>query len=177
VVAVGVGRIARIDERGDLVAQVVLVAAEGERVQELRAAVAGPAVDEHDDRVGTLACREHRVEPLEHRRLEPGPVEPHVELARVALDDVDARQRARVVEVHAGWAIHVQRPPRRVPERVVRQQLRFHHQPVERAVDRALPGRARGPFNLVQCHARTLVLDRASSRPRGGKIGAALLRA
>ena len=80
--------------------------------------------------------------------------EPHVELAGEALDDVDGRERLRVVELDAGRAVDVQRPPRRVAERVAGQRLGLDHEPVERAVQRPLPRRARRPFDLAD-HARS----------------------
>ena len=54
VVAVGGRRVALVDERHDLVAEVGLVVAGAGRVEELRAAVGGPAVDHDDDRVRAL---------------------------------------------------------------------------------------------------------------------------
>ena len=165
VVAVGERRVAVVHERHRLVAQVVLVAAEAARVQELRAAVGGPAVDERDDRVRALAGGEHRVEALDHRRLERRAVEPHVELAGVALDHVHARQRPRVVELDARRAVDVQRPPRRIAQRVVREQVRFDHQAVERAVHRPLPRRSRRTLHLVQCHRGERYRDAACAEP------------
>ena len=150
--AVGQRRIALLDERDDLVAQVVLIAAEPERVQELRTAVGRPAVDERDQRVRAVAGGEHRVDPLDHRELERGAVEPHVDLARVALDDVDDGQRSRVVELDPGRAVDVQRPACRIAQRIVRQELGFDDETVERAVHRPLPRRARRTFNFAQCH-------------------------
>ena len=151
--AVGQRRIALLDERDDLVAQVVLIAAEPERVQELRTAVGRPAVDERDQRVRAVAGGEHRVDPLDHRGLERGAVEPHVDLARVALDDVDDGQRSRVVELDPGRAVDVQRPACRIAQRIVRQELGLDDQTVERAVHRPLPRRARRTFNFAQCHS------------------------
>ena len=90
-VATGQRRVALVDERHDLVAQVVQVAAGAARVEELRAAARRPRVDEHDHRVRALAGREHRVEALDHRRLERGAAEPHVDLPAVALDHVHRR--------------------------------------------------------------------------------------
>ena len=118
-------RVALVDERHDLVAQVVLVAPGAGRVEELRAAEGGPGVDEDDDRVGAFAGGEQRVEALDHRRLERLAREPHVELAGVALDDVDARERLRVVALDARRAVDVERAPRRIAERVVREQRRI----------------------------------------------------
>ena len=92
VLAAGHGRVALVDERDDLVAQVVQVAAGARRVQELGAAQRGPGVDEHDDRVRAVPGGEHRVEPLDVGGLERGAPDPHVELAGVALEDVDRRE-------------------------------------------------------------------------------------
>ena len=113
-----------------------------------------------------------RVEALDHRRLERLAVEPHVELAGVALDHVDAGQRPRVVELDAGRPVDVQRPPRGVAERVVGEQLGLDHQAVERAVQRALPRSAGGTFDLVQSHSSTLAM-----RSPGGRYGHRMRRA
>ena len=79
---------------------------------------------------------------------------PHVELAGVALDHVDRRQRPGVVALHARRAVDPQRPVGGVAERVAGQQLALHHEPVERAVQRALPGRPGGDVAPAQRHAR-----------------------
>ena len=152
-VAVGGRRVARVDELDDLVAEVVHVAPGAGRVEELRAAVARPGVDEHDDRVRAGARGEQRVEGLDHRRLERVAREPHVELARVALDHVDRGQRARVVALDAGRAVDVERAAGRVAERVVGEHVGLDDEPVERPVHRPLPGSAGGALDLAQAHA------------------------
>ena len=139
-VAVRRGRVALVDERHDLLAEVGLVAAGPGRVEELRSAVARPAVDHHDDRVGTVLGGEHRVHALDEGRLERAPARPHVELSRVALDHVDAGQGPGMIELDAGRAQHVQRPPGRVAERVVGEDLGLDDEAVERAGERPAPG-------------------------------------
>ena len=88
-------RVALVDERYDLVAEVVHVASGRGRVDELGAAVARPRIDEHDNRRGALAVREKVVDGVRScsaRRRER--FEPHVELPGHALDDVDGGIRA-----------------------------------------------------------------------------------
>ncbi len=65
VVAVGPRRVALVHERHHLVAQVVLIAPGARRVQELRASVTGPGIDEHDHRRRAVARGEHRVQAIE----------------------------------------------------------------------------------------------------------------
>ena len=137
--AIGGGRIALVDERDDLVAEVGLIAPGPGRVEELRSAVAGPAVDHDDDRVGAIRRGQHRVHPLDEGRLEGAAAGPHVELAGVALDHVDARQRPRMVELDSGRPEHVERPPGRIAERVVGEEVGFDHEPVEGAGERPAP--------------------------------------
>jgi hypothetical protein len=153
VVAARECRVAGVHEGHDLVAEVVRVAAGGGGVEELRAAVARPRVGEHDERRRALGGGEQRVDALDHRRLEGVAAQPHVELAGEALDLVDDRERLRVVELHARRAVDPQRAPRRVAERVLRQQLGLDDEPVERAVHRPLPRRAGRPLDLPQAHA------------------------
>ena len=160
--------VAGVDERDDLVAQVVLVAPGAGGVEELRAAVARPAVREHDDRVRAVAGGEHRVEALEHRRLQRRAVGPHVELAGVAHDHVDAGERPRVIGLHARRAVDPQRPARRVAERVGGQQLGFDDEAVERAVYRALPRGAGGALDLVQGHVCAPDAARSGSGAKNG---------
>ena len=85
----------RVDERDDLVAEIRVVVADTGRVEELRAAVRRPRVDEDDERGRAAVVGEERVDELEHVRTERRAVAPHVELAGVPLDQVDRRQRRR----------------------------------------------------------------------------------
>jgi hypothetical protein len=151
-VALGRGRVARVDELDDLVAEVVQVAPGRARVEELRAAEARPGVDEDQQRVRCVARGEQRVEALDHRWLERVAAQPHVELAGVALDDVDDRQRARVVELDPGRPVDPQRPARGVADRVVGQRAGLDDEAVECPVHRALPRGARGALDLAQAH-------------------------
>jgi len=81
----------RVDERDDLVAEIGVVVPDARRVEELRAAVRGPRVDEHDERGRAAFVGEQGVDELEHVRAERGAVSPHVELAGEPLDQVDRR--------------------------------------------------------------------------------------
>ncbi len=149
-IAVRRGRVAIVDEAHHLVAQVVLVAAGPGGVQVLGAAVRGPGVHEDDDRIRTFAGGEHGVDPLEDIRLKGLATPPGVELAEVPLDHVDARQRPRVIVLDAGRAVDVERAPRRIPERVGGEELGVDEQPVERAGEGTLPGRARRAVHRLQ---------------------------
>ena len=152
VVAVGGGGVALVDERHNFVAQVVLVAARAGGVQVLGAAVGRPAIHEDDDRVGALPGCEHRVDALEHVPLEGLAAPPGIELPEVALDDVDGGKRTGVVELHSRGPVHEQRPPGRVAQRVVGEQLRVDREPVDDAGERPFP---RGPdraFGFAQRH-------------------------
>ena len=86
--------VARVDERHDLVAEIRVVVADAGRVEELRAAVRRPRVDEDDERGRAALVGEERVDELEHVRAERRAVAPHVELAGVPLDQVDRRAAA-----------------------------------------------------------------------------------
>jgi hypothetical protein len=55
--------VAGVDERDDLLAQVLVVAPRSRRVDELRAAVRRPAVDEDDERRRAILLREEPVMP------------------------------------------------------------------------------------------------------------------
>ena len=81
--------VARVDERDDLVAEVLAVAAGARRVDELRAAVRRPGVDGDDERRRAALLREQPVDELRRARPECGAVLPHVELPGHALDQVD----------------------------------------------------------------------------------------
>ena len=110
----------RVDERHDLVAEIRVVVADAGRVEELRAAVGRPGVDEDDERGRAAVVGEERVDELEHVRAERRAVPPHVDLAGVPLDQVDRRQRRLV-----GARRHVdpERPPVRVAEPVAAERI------------------------------------------------------
>src|SRR5262249_8390279 len=111
------------DERHDLVAEVLAVTAGAGRVDELRAAIGRPRVDEDDDRRRAVLLREEPVDPLRHVGTERAPVPPHVELAGHPLDQVNRREAAVGLGVVAGREIDPDRTPMRVAERVATQQL------------------------------------------------------
>ena len=82
--------------------------------------------------------------------------EPHVELTGEPLDHVHGRQRFGVVELDAGRAVDVQRPARRVAERVAGEHVGLDHELVEHAPERARPGRPDHAFEFAQSHAITV---------------------
>ena len=118
-----------VDEGHQLVAQVALVAPDRRRVDVLRAAVAGEAVGRDHDRLAHCAGAHRRAEPLGQRRLPRRAVER--ELPAVAAEAGEeqhhriAPRRRRVVRRRQH---HHHVAPRRIAERVVRQQLRLVRQ-------------------------------------------------
>ena len=143
-------RVALVDERDDFIAEVVHVPAGAGRVQELRPTARRPGVDEHDDRGRAVAAGEHRIEPLDHGRLESRAGEPHVDLPGEPLDDVDRGHAVR--PIGAGGVVDVERAPRWVAERVVREQLGFDDDAVEASLQRPIPGRPGRAVHLAQAH-------------------------
>ena len=111
-----------IDPRHDLVTQVRVVPARAGGVDELAPAEARPAVDHHHDARRNVAAGEQGVDQLDRVRPERRPVAPHVDLAAQALDEID-RRVALTRGVVARRQVHVHRPPRRIAERIRRQQL------------------------------------------------------
>jgi hypothetical protein len=146
--AVGQRRIVGVDERHDLVAQVVEVGTGRRGVDELRAAERGPGVDEHHERRRARPRGEHRVEALDPGELEARPVQPLVELPGERLEQVDrwqGRGRPRRAE-------DVERAAVGIAQRVAVEQLRFDREPVQGAGQLAVPGRPGGTAGLTQRH-------------------------
>src|SRR5437763_16435749 len=98
------GRVALVDERHDLIAEVVHVAAGPRGVDELGAAEGSPRVYEHDDRRRALAGGEHRVDSLDDGGLTCLAREPGVELAAVALSQIHRRNPS--ASRYPGRAVH-----------------------------------------------------------------------
>ena len=102
VVAVGGGRVALVDERDDLVAEVGLVAA-GRRSS--RGTASRRSCVQQSTMTTIASGHSSEASSSSTRSIKVGsknvPVRPHVELAGVALDHVDRRQRARMVELDA----------------------------------------------------------------------------
>ena len=65
-------------------------------------------------------------------------------------------QRLGVVELDSGRPVDVQRPARRVPERVVGERVGLDHELVEHAPERTRPGRPDHAFEFSQSHATTV---------------------
>src|SRR5690349_5077920 len=86
--------VAPVDEGDDLVAEGLAVAARAGRVDELRAPVRRPAVDEYDDRGRAALLGEKLVDALGSGRAEGSAVPPHVDLAGHALDEIDRGETA-----------------------------------------------------------------------------------
>jgi hypothetical protein len=165
VLARGERRITLVDERRHLVTQIVHVAPDARRVQKLGAADRGPGVDEYDDGVGTVAGGEHLVDSLDHRRVERRALCPRVRLAAVALDQVHRRD-PRTRPADPGRAVDEQRAARGVAKRVVREDFGLDDELVQRALERAGPGRRRSVSHLCQRHPRTV-----ANPPFGGEEG------
>ena len=142
-----------VDERDHLVAHVVEVAPGARRVQELRAAAGGPRVDEHDHGRRRVAPVEHRVEALDHRQAIPVRLEPLLDPAAEALQEIDGGQPQPGIAIQFGRAVDVQRSHGRVVQRVLGERVRAHHEQVQRSDQRRTVPRWRDlPSDLVQTH-------------------------
>ena len=143
VARIGQRAVRSVDERHDLVTQVGVVPAGPGRVEELRAAVAGPGVDEGDDRGVSPRLREPRVDRLEHRRGERLAVAPHVDLSGHSLDEIDRWIAPIRLVVVARRGVDVERAPMRIAERVAGERLGVDRQLVDAARPSASPRRGK----------------------------------
>ena len=140
-----------------------MVAAAAGRVDELRAADGRPRVDEHDARVDVRPSSS-----LEERGPEGGPVAPHVELSREALEDVQSRAAGV-----RGRRVDPERSLVRVAERVAFERSRRARavelpaeRPWTRDRSRCVPVRARPREHALE----VLVVGEPSARARRDRI-------
>ena len=72
--------------------------------------------------------------------------------------------QGRGVSFHAGREVDPERPVGGVAERVAGEEVARDHEPVERPVERALPGCAGGAVALAQAHARPAVAGASGAK-------------
>ena len=132
--------IALVHEGHDLVADVGVVAPRSGRVDVLAAPVRRPGVDVDDDAGRDLACGDPQVGGLREGLPEGRSVSPHLDVARVALEDVDGRVAAFGLVVVAGRDVDAERPLGRIAERVVAQRLALEDVLVDAAGEVVAPG-------------------------------------
>jgi hypothetical protein len=140
-------RVARVNERNQLLAQIGVVAAGARRIDELAAAERCPAVHHRNPARRDGGIAEQRIDELNGRQALRTAVAPHVELTAEALDEVDDRKPARVV---AWGRVHPERPYARIAERVAAECDAVHNQLIEPASHRPLPWRSDSCH--VSCH-------------------------
>jgi hypothetical protein len=150
---IGNGAIARVHVADDLVAEVGMVAADRDGIDELAAAVTGPGIDVDDDRAGRRAGGEDLVGGFGERLAVGLAVAPHLQMAGVALDHVDARITAVGFVVVTGRDVDPQRPAGRIAERVAGEELGVDGEFVESSGQFGRPGQHGHQAKLAQ-HTR-----------------------
>ena len=166
VLARGHRSVARVHPRHHLIAEVGVVAAGARRVHELAPPDGGPAVDPDQDAGRRVAGREEPVGQLGEVQPERGAVVPHVHLARVALDHVDARVAVVALVVVPRRDVDRDRTDVRVAERVALQHLALDRPLVHASGELDRPGQhGEGRYQTFTSDRSTRSQARARQRP------------